>query len=161
MTASILMLVLLTGPYAISRLVKGFTGRDFDRRDAGAMGLTLLFILTGIGHFTDTESMARMLPPWVPARIPIIYLTGVLEFMIAAGFLFRRFRRMTGWGTVAILILFFPANVYAAIYHIPQGGHAWGPVYLLIRAPLQLIILAWIYRFTIKPAEPEREPIRR
>jgi uncharacterized membrane protein len=154
------MLVLLTGPYAISRLVKAFTGRDFDR-DAGVIGLTLLFILTGVGHFIDTESMSQMLPSWVPARIGIIYLTGVLEFMIAGGFLFRRFRRMTGWVTVAILILFFPANVYAAIYHVPQGGHAWGPVYLFIRAPLQLIILAWIYWFTLKRAEPERKPTRR
>jgi uncharacterized membrane protein len=49
-----------------------------------------------------------------------------------------------------VLILFFPANIYAAINHIPLGGHAWGPAYLLIRAPLQAIILFWVYWFTIR-----------
>ena len=34
----------------------------------------------------------------------------------------------------AVLVLFFPANIYAAINHIPMGGHAWGPVYRLFAA---------------------------
>lgn len=144
------MLILLVAPYGVLRLVQFFTERDVELYSAGAIGLTLLFILTGIGHFTDADSMAQMLPPWVPARFAIIYLTGVLEFVIAIGFLFSRFRRLTGWITATMLVLFFPANIYAAIYHVPQGGHAWGPVYLLIRAPLQLIIFFWVYWFTIR-----------
>jgi hypothetical protein len=31
-----------------------------------------------------------------------------------------------------------------------MGGHAWGPVYLLLRAPLQLAILLWVYWFTLR-----------
>jgi hypothetical protein len=31
-----------------------------------------------------------------------------------------------------------------------DGGHAWEPVYLLIRAQLQAIILGWVYWFTIR-----------
>ncbi len=150
MTVSITMLILLTAPYAVLRLLKTITGRDVGLRDAGAFGLTLLFIMTASGHFADTDSMAQMLPSWVPARGGIIYLTGVLELVIAAGFLFRRFRRLTGWIAATMLVLFFPANIYAAIHHVPQGGHAWGPVYLLIRAPLQLIIVLWVYWFTIR-----------
>ena len=150
MTVPIIMLILLTAPYAVLRLLKTITGRDVGLRDAGAFGLTLLFIMTASGHFTDTDSMAQMLPSWVPARGRIIYLTGVLELVIAAGFLFRRFRRSTGWIAATMLVLFFPANVYAAIHHVPQGGHAWGPVYLLIRAPLQVTIFLWVYWFTIK-----------
>jgi hypothetical protein len=40
-----------------------------------------------------------------------------------------------------------------------MGGHEWGPVYLLIRAPLQAIILAWIYWFTIKRTGTRRESL--
>ena len=46
---------------------------------------------------------------------------------------------------MACLIVFFPANVYAAVNSTGLGGHQWGPVYLLIRLPLQLILLAWSY----------------
>ena len=35
-----------------------------------------------------------------------------------------------------------PANVHAAIQHVAIGGHEAGPVYLLIRLPLQLIVIA-------------------
>jgi uncharacterized membrane protein len=149
-TTPIIMLVLLTAPYIISRIISGVTGRDFNVRGAAAIGLCILFIFTGIGHFIQTEPMAQMLPPWVPERTLLVYLTGVLEFAIAVGFLVPRFRRFAGWLAAIVLVLFFPANIYAAINHLPMGGHAWGPVYLLIRAPLQVIILFWVYWFTIR-----------
>jgi uncharacterized membrane protein len=102
--------------------------------------------------------MALMLPPWVPERTPIVYLTGALEFAIAVGFLVPKFRRFTGWAGAAVLVLFFPVNIYAAINHVPMGGHAWGPVYLFIRAPLQIIILFWVYWFTIKQPDKALHP---
>lgn len=37
-----------------------------------------------------------------------------------------------------------------AFAQVPMGGHAWGPVYLLIRAPLQAAIVAWVWVFTLR-----------
>lgn len=151
MTTIIAMLVLMTGPYATTRALSAVSSYDFDLRRAAAFGLSLLFVFTGIGHFIQTGLMAQMLPPWVPARMFLVYATGVLEFAIAAGFLIPRTSRLTGWAAAAALVLFFPANIYAAFNHVPMGGHVEGPVYLLIRAPLQFIMLFWVYWFTIKP----------
>lgn len=123
MTVPIIMLFLLVAPYGVLHRVQLFTERAVELYSAG---LTLLFILTGIGHFTDADSMAQMLPPWVPAGFAIIYLTGVLEFVIAIGFLFSRFRRLTGWITATMLVLFFPANIYAAIYPCTPGRSCVG-----------------------------------
>jgi uncharacterized membrane protein len=156
MTTPIFMLILMTAPYLIVRVLSAATHRDLKARDAAAIGLTALFVFTGIGHFVATESMAMMLPPWVPARVPIIYATGVLEFAIAVGFFRRASRRFTGCIAAAVLVLFLPANIYAALNHVPMGGHAWGPVYLLMRVPLQILILAWVYRFTIRPPNHTR-----
>lgn len=153
MTTPIVMLVLMIGPYLVVRLLSAAFRRDFSR-SAAAMGLGVLFVFTGIGHFIQTEPMAQMLPPWVPARLLLVYLTGVLELAIAFGFFIRRTRRITGWVAAVVLVLFFPANIYAAINQIPMGGHAWGPVYLFIRAPLQAIILFWAYWFTIRQPKP-------
>lgn len=150
MTTPIVMLVLMLAPYLVLRLLSVVRHSDFDARRAASIDLTLLFIFTGVGHFIETEPMSQMLPPWVPARVLIIYLTGLLEFGIAIGFLFDKYRHYTGWAAAAVLVLFFPGNIYAAINHIPMGGHAWGPVYLLIRAPLQAIIVFWVYWFTIR-----------
>lgn len=139
MTTPLLMLALMIGPYLVSR-----------SRSAAAIGVGLLFVFTGSGHFLQTEAMAQMLPPWVPARLTLVYLTGVLELVIALGLFIPTTRRLAGWAAAAALVLFFPANIYAALNYVPMGGHAWGPVYLLVRAPLQLAILLWIYAFVLR-----------
>lgn len=86
----------------------------------------------------------------------VAHLTGLLEFAIAAGFFVPKTRRATGWIAIGLLVLFFPVNVHAAINHVGMGGHAWGPTYLLIRTPLQGIILLWVYWFTVRATKTGR-----
>jgi uncharacterized membrane protein len=86
----------------------------------------------------------------VPKPVLIVHLSGIFEFALAAGFLIHRTRRITGWIAMTALVLFFPMNIYGALNHIPHGGHTWGPLYLLVQGPLQLIIITWIYWFAIR-----------
>lgn len=79
---------------------------------------------------------------------------GVLN--IATGCFVPKFRRLAGQSAALVLILFFPANIYAAYNHVPMGGHAWGLGYLLIRTPLQLAILAWTFWFVIRRPDAHR-----
>jgi uncharacterized membrane protein len=148
MITSLLMLALMVSPWLALR-----------SRAAGAIGLGILFIFTGVGHFVQTAPMAQMLPEFVPARVPLVILTGLLEFAVAAGLFVPRTRRLAGWTAAAMLVLFFPANIYAAFAQVPMGGHAWGPVYLLIRAPLQAAIIAWVWWFALRQAD-ERGKLR-
>jgi len=154
------MLLLMTGPFLIAQSASSLTGRQFNTQGAAAIGLGILFVFTGIGHFLQTDEMASMLPEWVPGRVPLVYLTGVLEFAIAAGFFSSVTRQVTGWVAAVMLLLFFPANVYAAFNHAPMGGHAWGPIYLLVRTPVQLAIILWIYWFTIRQTNETRHRSR-
>jgi uncharacterized membrane protein len=147
----LIMLALMTAPWLLTCVASAITRRDFDGRAVGSIGLGLLFVFTGIGHFIQPAAMAQMLPSWVPERTMLVYMTGLLEFAIAVGFFVPRFRWFTGWVAGIMLVAFFPANIYAAVNHVPVGGHAWGPVYLIVRAPVQLIIVSWIYWFTIRP----------
>ena len=63
---------------------------------------------------------------------------------------FQRSRSAASRAAEAAPVAFFPANVYAALQHVPTIGPSWGPVYLLVRAPLQLFpswsILAMVLR---------------
>jgi len=143
MITPVLMLLLTTLPWLVSRTRNAAARRPTILAAAGALGLGLLFMFTASGHFVQAAAMVQMLPPWVPARLPLVHATGVLEIAIAAGLFFARTRRVAAWAAAAVLVLFFPANIYAALHHAPMGGHAWGPVYLLVRAPLQAAILLW------------------
>jgi proline iminopeptidase len=111
-------------------------------------GITLLLLLAGSGHFAETEGMARMLPPWVPFRVSLVHVTGVLELLGAIGLWIPTATHTVGLLLVVMLALFLPVNVYAAFKHVPFGGHGRGPAYLLARVPFQLLLMAWIWAST-------------
>ncbi len=146
---------ILLGSYAVLAILPGV-----DRAQRGRISLALLFLFTGLGHFVNPEPMAAMLPSWVPARVPIIYLTGVLEWAGAIGLLVRRYSRAAGICLLAFLVAVFPANVFAAFNHVNMGGHDAGPAYLLVRAPFQLLLMWWAYHFAIRPAPVRHQPAR-
>lgn len=98
----------------------------FDRRKASAIGLGLAFIFAAIGHFVKTEPMVQMLPAWIPGREGIVYATGLLELFIASALLMPAYRRVGAIVAIVVLIVFFPANIYAALNHVGMGGLYWG-----------------------------------
>ena len=160
MTTPLIILCLLTMPWLLAR----FTGRSQETmQTAGVLGLTLVFCFTGVGHFIETKPMAEMIPPWLPGRVAAVYVTGALEILLALLALKRELRSRVGWVLLIMLILLLPVNIYAAIERVPMGGHAWGPVYLAIRIPLQLVLMAWTYWFAVRdigesrPAGPKSE----
>lgn len=156
MTTPSVMLMILALPPALAWLSRAFGGPRVDLRTAGVAGLALMFVFTASGHYLMPDLMADMLPPWVPVRPVLVFATGLLELAIAAALVVPRTRLMAGWAAIAVLILFFPANVYAALHHVPMGGHVWGPSYLLVRAPVQIAIALWAYWFVVR--SPSRRP---
>jgi uncharacterized membrane protein len=149
MTTPAIILVLLLLPLGAAHLTQRRSA-PIDLQSGGIAGLVLAFVFFGIGHFARPQEMTEMLPPMIPGRVAIIYATGILEWGLAAGLAFPRTRRAAGWACIAVLVGFFPANIYAAANSIGMGGHQWGPIYLLIRAPLQLLLIVWTYWFAIK-----------
>lgn len=89
--------------------------------------------------------MAEMIPPSIPYRIELIYITGVLELLGAIGIWIPRFVRITGLLLIIMLIGLLPANIYAALNRVEFGGHGAGPGYLLVRIPFQLFVIWWTY----------------
>jgi uncharacterized membrane protein len=90
------------------------------------------------------EQMASMLPEWVPQRVALIHVTGLLEIALALGLWISAWTRVVGICIAAMLLLFLPANIYAACSSLPFGGHELGPAYLLVRVPYQLLVIAWV-----------------
>jgi uncharacterized membrane protein len=116
----------------------------------GRIGIALVFAFTGLGHFIKTSGMTEMLPAAVPLRVPLIYASGVLELLGAFAILIPAVSRHTGIALCIFLLLVLPSNVYAAFQRVDFGGHSAGPIYLLVRIPLQLFLIGWIYWFAVK-----------
>jgi uncharacterized membrane protein len=145
MTVLLVILALLIVPYL---LLKPFGVPPTLR---GRIGLSQVFLFTGLGHFIKTSEMMQMLPSWVPSRELLVYVTGLLEWLFAVALLIPKLTGVTGWIICAFLIAVFPANVHAALQRVEFGGHEAGPTYLLVRLPLQLLLIGWTYWFAIRP----------
>lgn len=159
MTTPAIMLGLLITPLLTGTIMNRLAKRTVAHRDRlGCIGIALVFCFTGIGHFAETDAMAEMLPPWVPGRVPLVYITGLFEIAAAFAVLRPRLQTAAGVALIVTLVAFLPANIYAAVNRVGMGGHTWGPIYLLVRVPLQAVLIGWTWWFAVRPGQTD--PIR-
>ncbi|WP_394225474.1 DoxX family protein [Pseudoalteromonas spongiae] len=154
MITPILILILLTSPLLFGFIKGQVTRQVINIKQYASIGLGITFVFFAIGHIVKTHGMVEMLPPWVPLRLQLVYATGVLEFAVGIALFTTKYRELAAKLAIVIFIVFFPANIYAALNSIGLGGHQWGPIYLLIRAPLQIILIAWAYFLCVKTHRP-------
>ena len=107
--------------------------------------LSALLIASGILHLLRPGVYLPMMPPYLPAPLPLVYLSGVFEIAGGVGMLLPWTRRWAGLGVIALLIAIFPANIHIAMNDIPVAGHdvpLWGH---LLWLPLQAVMIwmAW------------------
>lgn len=111
----------------------------------GRVIFALLFVGACVFHFIEAQGFANMLPDFVPYRLFIIYATAILEFALAVLLLIPSTSRRTGVWTAIYLVLIFPANIYAAIFHIPAPGSDYtSPVALWVRLIFQPLLIWWV-----------------
>ena len=118
-------------------------------RVAGRGALVIMFLFTGTSHFSSMKhEFAAMIPPPLPNDLWVIYLAGVFEIAGAVGLLIPRTRKLAGICSVLLLVVLFPANVYAALSEIPLRGEAATPLW--IRTPMQLLYIGMVWWTSIK-----------
>ncbi|HSH40242.1 MAG TPA: DoxX family protein [Chthoniobacterales bacterium] len=146
------LVLILIAPYvAMSVAGRFIPALACTRRQRARIALSVFFAFTGIGHFIKTAALALMMPPSIPYRVELVYLTGILELLGAIGIWVPRSRRLTGVCLIVMLVAFLPVNIYAAMHRADFGGHELGPVYLLARIPVQLLLISWTYFATELP----------
>jgi uncharacterized membrane protein len=111
--------------------------------------------VAGVNHFVSPDFYVPMMPPYLPAHLELVYLSGVFEILGGILVLVPRVRAMAGWGLVALLMAIFPANIHMALS--PELFPDMSTAALYARLPFQAVFLAWAYWAT----RPEtQEPAR-
>ena len=105
----------------------------------------VIFILAGINHFLNTNFYLKIMPPYLPWHLFLVYLSGVFEIILGALLLIPKFSRLAAWGLIALLVAVFPANIYMAMNTelFPEIN----PMLIWLRLPLQFLLIAWAYWF--------------
>ena len=108
-----------------------------------ALGCVFLwFAIGGVCHFLFTSAFVGVVPPSTPYPVAVVYISGVLELLGAAGLIFRRTRRHAGWGLALLTIAVTPANIY--MWQHPELFPAVAESLLLLRLPLQAALILCI-----------------
>ncbi|MFF9764994.1 MULTISPECIES: DoxX family protein [Streptomyces] len=144
-------LMLLVGPALVFRLLGLLGIRRFATWQASTThGLAVMLVATATAHFTPPsvtmipshDDLSAMVPPFVPFPHAMVYVTGALEFLCAAGLIRSTTRPVAGICLAALFVLMLPANIYAALEDIPLNGAPATPLWFRIPEQLLFISLA-------------------
>jgi uncharacterized membrane protein len=105
--------------------------------------LAVAYVAVGSNHFVNPDFFVAIMPPYLPAHLELVYLSGVFEVAGGIGVLIPRLRSLAGWGLVALLVAVFPANLHMALN--PELFSDASPFALYSRLPIQLLLIAWAY----------------
>ena len=109
-------------------------------------GLSVFFIYFGVDHFINPDFYLSIMPPSFPLHEEAVYISGFFEIAGGIGVLIPRFRKIAGWGLVALLIAVYPANIYMAIS--PEAFPDIPIEVLYFRLALQFLFFYWAYSVT-------------
>jgi uncharacterized membrane protein len=110
--------------------------------------LAALFLLAGTVHLLKPGLFRPIMPPWIPAPMACILISGVAELLGGAGLLVPNHGVQTaaGWGLLLLLVAVFPANIYMAAAHIRVNGfpsHNWMSWVRLPLQPILMLMVSW------------------
>lgn len=113
-------------------------------KGVATMLLGAFFLAAGVNHFIHLGTYVRIVPPWLPAHVLLVQLSGLAEMAGGIGVLWPRTRRMAGIGLIALLVAVFPANVQMALH--PELYRDLGTTLVFVlRLPVQLLLGAWVW----------------
>ncbi len=102
----------------------------------------LLFIVLGLNHFIRPDFYTAIMPPYFPAPLFWVLLSGVLEILGGLGLLVGRFRRSAAYGLALLMIAFFPVHVHMLFWPTQVGVADLSPYLLFWRFALQFVLIA-------------------
>jgi uncharacterized membrane protein len=107
--------------------------------------LAICMVFAGTLHFVKPDTYLKIMPPYLPLHLELVYLSGFFEIAFGLLLLIPRLSRWAAWGLFALFIAIFPANIY--LYQHQELFPA-PPVLHLLRLPLQAVLLLWAYWLT-------------
>ena len=103
----------------------------------------IFYIIVGIKHFQDPSWFVQIVPPILPYKYELVYISGFFEVLLGILLMIPRFQSIAAKGLIALLICVYPANIYLA----QTNGVAMGisPLIAWGRLPFQFVFIGLAY----------------
>ena len=103
----------------------------------------IFYIIVGIKHFQDPSWFVQIVPPILPYKYELVYISGFFEVLLGILLMIPKFQSIAAKGLMALLICVYPANIYLA----QTNGLALGisPLIAWGRLPFQFVFIGLAY----------------
>jgi len=110
------------------------------------MGIS--YMLVGTTHFLYPSFFLKIMPPYFPIRLELVYLSGIFECVLGFFLFFPKTRKLASWGLIALLIAVFPANINLAQSEEAQQALEISSIMAVVRLPFQFLFIGIAFWFT-------------
>jgi uncharacterized membrane protein len=107
--------------------------------------MALFYIGAGINHFLNPAMYLKIMPPYLPQPLLLVYISGLLEIILGCLLLPAKTRRFAAGGIILLLLAIFPANVQMVLNYYQAQHPGWWIA--LVRLPLQGALIWWAWSF--------------
>lgn len=108
--------------------------------------MALIYTVAGLNHFRSPKLYERIIPPYFSNPKLLNIISGFAEIALGIALMIPMLSNYAAWGIIALLIAVFPTHVY--MYQNEKAGMKLPKLVLLLRMPLQLVLMYWAYLYT-------------
>lgn len=108
--------------------------------------MAFIYTLAGLNHFRNPRMYQKIIPNYFSNPKLLNQISGVAEIVLGITLVIPTLSVYAAWGTIALLIAVFPTHIY--MYQNPKARMGLPTWVLLLRMPLQLVLIYWAYLYT-------------
>ena len=110
--------------------------------------LIIFFVVAGVNHFVNPYFYYLIIPDYLSFPVLINNVSGVLELILAFGFMRKKTRVYSAYLTIAMLVAFIPSHIYFIKIGACVGNGFCMPIWvawlrLLLIHP---VLILWVWR---------------
>lgn len=113
---------------------------------AGRLFVFTWFFIGGVCHFAIPEPFVRIVPPYIPYPLAMVYISGAFELLGAFGIMLQRWRSLAGYGLMLLTVIVTLGNVQ--MYQHPELFPDIPYWMLVARFPVQAVLIWIIWKST-------------
>jgi len=158
----LLMYGILFGVYFIFILEEKFAENPKIRfGQSGVFSIAALFLFLSARHFYASADFVDMAPFAGEYALSLVYAVGIFQALAAVGLLIWRTQKVAAVSLLLFQVAALPFHFYGAV-HSAGPDHSMGPMYIVMRLPIEFFLMWWIWRFgTFKaPLKELRNPAK-
>ena len=107
--------------------------------------ISILYIIVGLNHFIKPNFFLEIVPPIIPFKLEVVFISGFFEIILGILILFKKTRKLASLLIIVLLVSVFPANIYLYISETPRLSLNITKSQALFRMPFQLSLIIISY----------------